>query len=281
LHINFDSVVWACEDDVNVTVPYNITSGSFTSCDLELVADGSAYASLNDVTPEPNMLLFPMPKEVIPGVYNLNIKFAETSCGLDAISLPMHVYYSKSILVQRWGDVLAVTNKDYNGGYDFVAFQWYKNGAPIEGANSSILYDPDGLDINAEYSVLLTRRDDNVTIKTCVAELHDLNSSDTDVIVFKVDNTVEVDLTDTQLCLRDCLFLLDELGFVSSDWEVDAGEGEVWITCYQEDMTYITLLSDAYLGRLQMFWTPGPTQEDIDKLKELMKKHWGKYFPVI
>jgi hypothetical protein len=95
------------------------------------------------------------------------------------------------------------------------------------------------------------------------------------------DNTVEVDLTDTQLCLRDCLFLLDELGFVSSDWEVDAGEGEVWITCYQEDMTYITLLSDAYLGRLQMFWTPGPTQEDIDKLKELMRKHWGKYFPVI
>lgn len=194
LHINFDSVVWACEDDVNVTVPYNITSGSFTSCDLELVADGSAYARLNDVTPEPNMLLFPMPKEVIPGVYNLNIKFAETSCGLDAISLPMHVYYSKSILVQRWGDVLAVTNKDYNGGYDFVAFQWYKNGAPIEGANSSILYDPDGLDINAEYSVLLTRRDDNVTIKTCVAELHDLNSSDTDVIVFKLDNTVEVDV---------------------------------------------------------------------------------------
>jgi hypothetical protein len=50
------------------------------------------------------------------------------------------------------------------------------------------------LDINAEYSVLLTRRDDNVTIKTCVAELHDLNSSDTDVIVFKVDNTVEVDV---------------------------------------------------------------------------------------
>lgn len=95
------------------------------------------------------------------------------------------------------------------------------------------------------------------------------------------DNTIEVDLIDTQLCLRDCLFLLDELGFVSSDWEVDAGEGEIWVTCYQDGMAYITLLSDGYLGRLKMFWSPEPTREDIDKLKELMKKHWGKYFPTI
>ena len=95
------------------------------------------------------------------------------------------------------------------------------------------------------------------------------------------DNTDEVDLIGSQLCLRDCLFLLDELGFVSGDWEFDAGEGEIWVTCYQEDMAYITLLSDGYLGRLKMFWSPEPTKEDIDKLKEFMRKHWGKYFPVI
>ena len=95
------------------------------------------------------------------------------------------------------------------------------------------------------------------------------------------DNTDEVNLMGTQLCLRDCLFLLDELGYVSGDWEVDAGEGEIWVTCYQEDMTNITLLSDAYLGRLKMFWSPEPTQEGIDKLKELMRIYWGKYFPVI
>ena len=95
------------------------------------------------------------------------------------------------------------------------------------------------------------------------------------------DNVDEVDLMGTQLCLRDCLFLLDELGYVSGSWDVDAKEGEIWVTCYQEDMAYITLLSDAYLGRLKMFWSPEPTQEDIDKLKELMRENWGKYFPVI
>lgn len=194
LYINFDSIVWACEDDVNLTIPYNVTSGNFLSCDLEVVADGKSYVDLNDVTPESNMLVFPMPEDITPGVYDLNIKFAESSCGLDAISLPMHIYYSKSILVQRWGDVLAVTNEDYNGGYEFIAFQWYKNGNPIEGAISSILYQPEGLDLNAEYSVLLTRRDDSVTMMSCVAELKNLDANGTEVIVFKVDNTIEVDV---------------------------------------------------------------------------------------
>ena len=98
---------------------------------------------------------------------------------------------------------------------------------------------------------------------------------------FCKEDAVEVDLMSSQLCLRDCLFLLDELGYVYSDWDVDAGEGEIWVTCYQEDMAYITLLSDGYLGRLKMFWSPEPTQKDKDGLKELMRENWGKYFPVI
>ena len=122
----------------------------------------------------------------------MNIKFAKTSCGLDAISLPMHVYYSKSILVQRWGDVLAVTNKDYNGGYDFIAFQWYKNGQPIEGDTSSILYEPEGFDLDAEYYVLLTRLSDNVTIRSCVADLQDLSAKDEGVVVFESNKVLSV-----------------------------------------------------------------------------------------
>ena len=98
---------------------------------------------------------------------------------------------------------------------------------------------------------------------------------------FCKDDVVEVDLMNSQLCLRDCLELLDELGYVYSDWEVDSGEGEIWVTCYCDDMAYITFLSDGYLGRLKMFWSPEPTQKDRDGLKELMKEHWGKYFTII
>ena len=98
---------------------------------------------------------------------------------------------------------------------------------------------------------------------------------------FCKDDVVEVDLIGTQLCLRDCLLLLDELDYVSEDWDVDVSEGEIWVTCYQDNMTNITLLSDGYLGRLKMFWSPEPTQKDKDRLKELMRENWGKYFPVI
>ena len=94
------------------------------------------------------------------------------------------------------------------------------------------------------------------------------------------DNVDEVDMIGSQLCLRDCIELLEELGYCSSDWEVDAGEGEIWVTFYQEEYPYITILSDGYLGRLKMFW-PERVSVDNEKVKELMRKHWGKYFPVI
>jgi hypothetical protein len=67
------------------------------------------------------------------------------------------VYYPDSVIAQRWNDVLAVRNDDFNGGYEFVAYQWYKDNMPIDGATSSILYGD--LDFDAEYSVMLTRAD--------------------------------------------------------------------------------------------------------------------------
>lgn len=94
------------------------------------------------------------------------------------------------------------------------------------------------------------------------------------------DKVNEVDMIDSQLCLRDCIELLNELGYCLGDWEVDSGEGEIWATFYQEEYPSITILSDGYLGKLKMFWSKYDSV-DNEKMKELMKKHWGKYFPVI
>ena len=62
--------------------------------------------------------------------------------------------YPASVMEQRWDNAIAVLTAKYNGGYDFVAFQWYKNGQPLQGENLSYLYQP--LDFKAEYAVLLT-----------------------------------------------------------------------------------------------------------------------------
>lgn len=85
----------------------------------------------------------------------------------DTVRVTLKVLYPDTILTQRWNDVLAVRNAEYNGGFDFVGFQWYKDGAPIEGAVQSYYYDPNGLDTTAEYSVLLMRSGENLQLMTC------------------------------------------------------------------------------------------------------------------
>ena len=52
----------------------------------------------------------------------------------------------------------------YNGGYEFTAFQWFKNNMPLEGETHSYLYQP--LDYESEYYVVATRKD-GVSIATC------------------------------------------------------------------------------------------------------------------
>ena len=69
-----------------------------------------------------------------------------------------------AIVEQKWNDVLTLLSPKYNGGYDFLTFQWYKNGMPILGENHSYLYQP--LDFDAEYYVELMRGD-SVIMTTC------------------------------------------------------------------------------------------------------------------
>ena len=201
--IDFDSTVWACEDDENLIIPYSVSSGNFLSCnvDMKMVTNNVSYIFASDVVPQADALVVPIPDSIVPGVYNLNLTFGKRSCGLEAVDLPIEVHYSNKVLAQRWNDVLAVKNEKYNhvwndndtSGYQFVAFQWYKNGQPIEDATSSILYEPDGLDLDAEYTVLLTRLPDNVSIMSCVADLKDLAADDSDkVVVFEKNKMMSV-----------------------------------------------------------------------------------------
>jgi hypothetical protein len=194
LHVEFDSMIVACADDEEIVVPYNVTSGNLLAYNAKIDLGGELFDEQADLVPEEDVLTIPMPDSIVPGNYSIGLTFSQKSCAPGEIILPVKVYYSKTVLAQRWNDVLAVKNEDYNGGYEFIAFQWYKNGQIIEGATSSILYQPEGLDLNAEYAVLLTRLSDNVTTMTCVAELKDLSgATDSRVLVFTADNALEVE----------------------------------------------------------------------------------------
>ncbi len=193
--IDIDSVVVACQYDEDIIIPYDLHSGllrefTFYLKDKNLSIPDSNLQIVN------NSFIIKMPEDLEPSKYESVIGFGEQSCGKESENIILDLRYSNDIIVQRWNDVLAVTNEDYNGGYQFAAFQWYKNGSPIVGATSSILYEPNGLDLDAEYAVLLTRVSDNFTTMTCVAELADLSSvQENRVVVFSADQQVGVEST--------------------------------------------------------------------------------------
>lgn len=91
------------------------------------------------------------------GIYKANLigYFRQIPLFEDTITLT--IQYPSSVMEKRWDDVICVLTSAYNGGYDFVAFQWYKNGQPLIGETGYYLNHP--LEEDAEYTVLLTQAD--------------------------------------------------------------------------------------------------------------------------
>lgn len=98
------------------------------------------------------------------GIYKANLigYFRQIPLFKDTITLT--VQYPSSVMEKRWDDVICVLTSAYNGGYDFVAFQWYKNGQPLVGETGYYLNQP--LEVGAEYTVLLTEQD-STQLMTC------------------------------------------------------------------------------------------------------------------
>lgn len=91
----------------------------------------------------------------------------------------IQVYYPSWIIEQRWSDVLAVVNSQYNGGYEFSAIQWYHEGYPVEGqgAHQSYLLQRPHLTYGDDYWAELTRVDDGKTIRTCIVQPVEMSDS--------------------------------------------------------------------------------------------------------
>ncbi len=104
-----------------------------------------------------------------PNVYNGTIYLTDLKPEFSVqVDYTLTVNYASTVIAQRWNDVLAIRNSDYNGGYNFDSVQWYVNGMPIEGATDFNYYTgPNAqLEFGKAYSALLTRND-GVKLFTC------------------------------------------------------------------------------------------------------------------
>ena len=199
LELKIDELPEICEDNEFFEINYTVLEGYVSGYSVHFL-DNAKNAGFEDFEEEYEIGIGPdslgkieinLPKGIKPNNrYGAVLSFYNQNCGDVEYTIEFDVLYSSDIIAQRWNDVLAVKNSDYNGGYEFVAYQWFLNGMPLEGFTTSQYYTGANLDFSGDYQVLLTRKDDGVSVFTCSVvpmEFSQGELENTGVVVFAND----------------------------------------------------------------------------------------------
>jgi hypothetical protein len=162
LNASVENEPFVCADAEQLYLYLHITAGVFDS--LEITFDTPELPDTVIYDYSQSTIAIPYPETITPGVYRVKMKFYQFCCGIYTEEHEFEIRYRSSIVEQKWNDVLTVLSPKYNGGFEFTAFQWYKDGMPLDGETHSYLYQP--LDMNAIYYVELTRAD-GLVMTTC------------------------------------------------------------------------------------------------------------------
>lgn len=205
LTINLDNMpTEICEDDDMFEVGYSVSEGFVSGYSVRYLdkAQKEGFEDVEVIFEEgegiekgaSGVIEIAMPDGVVPDRYEAMLTFYNQDCGNSEVSMPFDVFYSTEVIAQRWNDLLAVKNKDYNGGYEFESYQWFLNGQPIEGEIGTQLYVGEAnLDFNGVYQVLLTRKDDMVQTFTCGLTPREFSAqelSNAGVVIFSKEDVV-------------------------------------------------------------------------------------------
>lgn len=176
-----------CADAENFNINVNFTQGGGSTCDVQFsdAAKAQGFVDMTNVAIAGSgnvQVAIPHSENVrsinqmsypTPNTYDA-VVIAHTTCNVD-LQMPVQfsLLYPSSIIVQRWNDVLAITNSTYNGGYNFSRIRWYHEGQEIagNGEHNSYYYvkgdDSLTLAMGTEYWAELTREGESTGICTC------------------------------------------------------------------------------------------------------------------
>ena len=157
-----------CEGDGLLTLAYDITRGRSLRYSYSFDSPAIGDSLVNEQQKKGHYEIpITIDPDLYPNVYNGTLLLVDSMPEF-SITIPftLTMQYASSVIAQRWNDVLAIRNADYNGGYDFNAVEWYMDGAPIAEASNFNFYAADGLQMGRSYQALLTRAD-GVKLFTC------------------------------------------------------------------------------------------------------------------
>ena len=165
-----------CSDAGQWVIPFRIMQG--ISCDSYSLLWDEKIAGLPSIKEAPlpadSIFRLTMPADMHPNYYHAHFVFHDTLAYLSPqikdgkADVTLQAMYPEEVIAQRWNDVLAIRNAEYNGGYVFDSVQWYVGKEPIEQAIDFNYYAGDGktLRFGEEYRALL-KRNDGVWLFTC------------------------------------------------------------------------------------------------------------------
>lgn len=211
-----------CADDDNFVLPYNITQGIAT--DYSVKFDSEQFEDI-DLTPagEDKLITVDMPENIRPNKYTGTATFYNSDCGNVSLPFEFTVKYPSTVITQRWNDVLSVYNSDYNGGYEFVAYQWFVDNEPIAGMTNTLVYQQGkNLEFGRNYSVLLTRADDGISLMSCQFVPVEYSSVEQIGTVIFSGSTVAVN---AEVAAKAELFTFT--GMKIGEWNITEGSNEL------------------------------------------------------
>lgn len=171
LVVEISSIGSPCPEDASFLIETHARKGKPNTYTLQFDEAGEAVGLTTQtkaLTDYPdNTIEVPVPAGVKPGYYPLTLTFASEVNGTCAAIGELVIHHSASLIQQRWDDVLGIQNAEYNGGYDFRYFRWYRNGEPIDGATEPYYYIESKLQPGDTYSVELKENADERGLTTC------------------------------------------------------------------------------------------------------------------
>ncbi len=168
-----------CPDskDEKFSIPFHYVKGQISEAYLFI---GNTKLNLEPVISSTEAFLQVETSSLLPGDYTTRIEVYDSVCNQKlTYDYNLLVYYPSDIFKLKFGNVFAVYTPAFNGGYEFVGYQWYKDGDPIPGATSSVYHTAEPFPAGSYY-VLLTRKD-GLVLPSCEQIIPASNSNNSNV----------------------------------------------------------------------------------------------------
>ena len=158
-----------CAGEPTLIIPYDHKQGQLDSVEVHL---GNIRVSTGEPLGEDNIYTFmpgeeiriPLSADITPQDYPITVVFGSKQCPMEPVRVIVRIRYAASVIEQK-NDLISLLNADYNGGFSWIGYQWYCNGTPILGAETSYIVVGDE-HLGDEYYCLLTR-EDGTLVSTC------------------------------------------------------------------------------------------------------------------